>query len=209
MLHFYKGAPPEEISVEPRRVGVFPGAFNPVTWGHLALVRAAIEQHALVQVVFLLPKSFPHKKYVGADFEDRIALLQAALADDGRCAIASSRKELFCEIAAEIRANYPPDSQLFFLCGRDTAERIVDWDYGDAPGFTQQLEDFQLLAAPREGQYEPPSALRDRIHAVHLSSEWSTISSSAFREAFCQNQDWEQFVPPAVARIIRQNGTYD
>ena len=87
------------------------------------------------------------------------------------------------------------------------AERIVGWDYGDAPNFAQQLKDFQLLAAPREGKYEPPAALRKRIHIVHLSSEWSTISSSAFREAFCQNQNWERFVPPTVARVIRQNGT--
>ncbi len=42
MLRFYKGEPGEAGCV-----GIFPGAFNPVTRAHLAVARAAIEQHAL------------------------------------------------------------------------------------------------------------------------------------------------------------------
>ena len=143
MLHFYKGVLPVGTSTTAKRIGIFPGAFNPVTWGHLELARAAIGQHALVQVVFLLPTSLPHKNYVNAGFEDRILFLQAALANDERCAIASSQQGLFCEIAAEACKSYPPGSDFFFLCGRDAAERIVNWNYGDAPSFRRQLEDFQ------------------------------------------------------------------
>ena len=53
-------------SATSKRIGIFPGAFNPVTWGHLELARAAIEQYALGQVIFLLPTSLPHKNYVNA-----------------------------------------------------------------------------------------------------------------------------------------------
>ena len=203
MLRFYKDEPGEAGCV-----GIFPGAFNPVTRAHLALARAAIEQHALGQVVFLLPENFPHKQYVGAGFEDRIALLQVALAADERFAIASSEKGLFYEIAAEARESYSSGVELFFLCGRDAAERIVNWDYGDGPNFARQLEEFQLLAASREGDYEPPPALRGRVHAVRLPAEWSGISASAVREAISQDQDCGPLVPPAVARMIRERRLY-
>ena len=203
MLRFYKGEPGEAGCI-----GIFPGAFNPVTRAHLALARAAIEQHALGQVVFLLPENFPHKQYVGAGFEDRIALLQVALADEERFAIASSEKGLFYEIAAEARESYSSGVELFFLCGRDAAERIVNWDYGDGPDFSRQLEDFQLLAASRKGDYEPPPAFRPRIQTVLLSPEWSALSASAVREAVREGQDWEVLVPSAAARVIREKGLY-
>ena len=203
MLRFYKGEPGEA-----GRVGLFPGAFNPVTRAHLALAHAALEQHALAQVVFLLPRNLPHKQYVGAGFEDRLALLRAALSHEAQCAIASSEKGLFYEIAAEARESYPPGVELFFLCGRDAAERIVNWDYGNGPAFARQLEDFQLLAASREGDYEPPPDFRERIHAIRLPPEWSGVSASAAREAVRLDEDWETLVPPAAAGVIRERGLY-
>ena len=208
MLRFYKGEPGNGDPAGPGRVGIFPGAFNPVTQAHLALARAALKQHTLAQIVFLLPRNFPHKQYVGAGFEDRIALLRAALADQAQCAMASSEKGLFHEIAAEAREHYPAAVELFFLCGRDAAERIVNWDYGDGPNFARQLEHFQLLAASREGDYEPPPALRERIHTVRLPPQWSGISASAVRQAVRLDQDWESLVPAAAARVIREKGLY-
>ena len=208
MLRFYKGEPGNGDAAGSGRVGLFPGAFNPVTRAHLALARAAIEQYTLQRVVFLLPKNFPHKRYVGAGFGDRIAMLRAALADEAQCAIASSEKGLFHEIAAEARQHYPAAVELFLLCGRDAAERIVNWDYGDGPNFARQLEDFQLLAASREGDYEPPPALRERIQTVRLPPQWSVVSASAVREAIRLGQDWESLVPVAAARVIRDKGLY-
>lgn len=209
MLHFHKGAPFQGGHVERGNIGIFPGVFNPVTRAHLALVRASIEQYTLRQVVFLLPTSFPHKKYSDTGFENRILLLQAALAEDERCVVASSQTGLFYEIAAEVSECYPLNPQLFFLCGRDAAERIVSWNYDGALSFAQQLEKFELLVASRDGVYQPPPVLKKYIHTVHLSPEWNSISASGFRRAIRQNQNWERFVSPEVARIIRQRGIYD
>ena len=196
-------------SATSKRIGIFPGAFNPVTWGHLELARAAIEQYALGQVIFLLPTSLPHKNYVNARFEDRILFLQAALADDERYAIASSQQGLFCEIAAETRKSYPPGFDFFFLCGRDAAERIVNWDYGDTPSFKRQLEDFQLLVASRRGNYLSPPHLKERIHTIRMPAECDTISASAVRKAISQRKDWKRFVPLPVVHIILKKKIYN
>src|SRR5581483_9449122 len=88
----------------PSRLGVFPGSFNPVTVAHLALARAALRH--VDEVVFVLPRVFPHKNYRGATFEQRLELLRAATADEPAFAVATSDGGLFHEIARECREAY-------------------------------------------------------------------------------------------------------
>jgi len=83
----------------PQRVGVLAGAFNPVTVAHLALARAALSQ--VDEVVFVLPKLFPHKPYHGAPFSARVEMLRAATMDEPAFSIAAADGGLFVEIAGE------------------------------------------------------------------------------------------------------------
>ncbi|MGD0784120.1 MAG: adenylyltransferase/cytidyltransferase family protein, partial [Candidatus Aminicenantales bacterium] len=68
------------LSGAPARLGVLPGTFNPVTVAHLALARAALA--VVDEVLFVLPREFPHKEYAGASFDQRIEMLHAALAEE-------------------------------------------------------------------------------------------------------------------------------
>src|SRR5580692_13065109 len=136
----------------PQRVGVLAGAFNPVTVAHLALARAALSQ--VGEVVFVLPKIFPHKLYHGAPFAERVEMLRAAIADEPAFSIAAADGGLFVEIAAECREAYGKDVSLTFLCGRDAAERILNWDYGDPDAVEAMLRQFNLLVAARRGEFE-------------------------------------------------------
>src|SRR4051794_31945900 len=115
-----------------RRLGILPGTFNPPTRAHMALAGAALAQ--VDEVLFVLPREFPHKVYEGASFAERIEMLQLAAADEPHFSIASTGGGLFIEIARECRDAYS-DAALCFLCGRDAAERIVNWDYGDPQAF--------------------------------------------------------------------------
>ena len=72
--------------------------------------------------------------------------LSAGVADGG----------LFVEIAREAREQYP-GADIYLLCGRDAAERILTWDYGDPDFARKMLQEFKLLVAPRVGSYEPPA----------------------------------------------------
>src|SRR5208283_6107234 len=101
-----------------------------------------------------------HKNYDGASFAQRADMLRALLDGRPRLAAAASVGGLFIEIADECRAAYGPHAGLAFVCGRDAAERMVGWDYGNPNAINRMLEKFQLLVACREGAYEPPSHLR-------------------------------------------------
>lgn len=202
-VQYFQGAPPGA-----GRLGIFPGVFNPVTRAHLALARAARSQHRLDQVVFLLPRTFPHKEYEETSLEQRVALLAAATAQDPALAIACSKGGLFVEIAREFRAVCGSSVELLLLCGRDAAERIAGWDYGDGPPFARQLEEFQMLVASREGDYSIPAEYAGRIHLIRMPPAFDEVSSSAVRAAIEQGDAWEELVPEGVARWIRENRLY-
>src|SRR5579862_4406903 len=95
-LDFYRRA-----AGVPRSLGVLPAAFNPPTLAHLALARAALG--VVDEVLFVLPRQFPHKQYEGATFEERLEMLEAATSREPRFSIAASAYGLFAEIADECR----------------------------------------------------------------------------------------------------------
>ena len=203
MLRFWKGSPIRE-----GKVGVLPGAFNPPTVAHEALAAAARAQYGLDQVLFLVPEAFPHKDYEGATFEDRIAMLRAALANDAGYAIASSDQGLFIGIARQVRAMCADGVEICLICGRDAAQRIVGWDYGEGPSVGEQLREFQLLVASREGEYVPPVDCADRIHAVDLDRSVDAVSATRVREESAGGAQWRRWVTPEVAEEIMRRGLY-
>jgi nicotinate-nucleotide adenylyltransferase len=190
----------QRASGRPKRLGILPGTFNPITVAHLALAEAGLSQ--LDEVVFVLPRVFPHKDYSGASFDRRVAMLRAA-APPG-CSIASATGGLFLEIAHECRESYGADTRLAFLCGRDAAERIADWDYGRPGAFAEMLREFDLLVAARRGEYQAPPEFADAIRTLELAGKFDHISASEVRRLIGRGEAWEHLVPEAVRDSVRQ-----
>lgn len=180
-------------------VGVLPGAFNPPTVAHLALARAALPH--VEEVVFVLPKAFPHKTYEGAAFEDRVALLRAAAQDDPAFSIAVSNGALFAAIAGECREMYGAAARLSFLCGRDAAERILNWDYAGQTSVPEMLREFDLLVAARRGEIDPPLLARHAIRRLYLSDDLDSVSSTEVRRRIARGEPWEHLVPQAARKL--------
>src|SRR6266436_6594706 len=109
----------------PAKLAILPGAFNPPTRAHLAMAEAALT--VVDEVLFVLPRAFPHKEYTAAGFDQRLELLRAATAGHPRFSLAAADRGLFIDLAREARADYGEGTELFLLCGRDAAERIVSW----------------------------------------------------------------------------------
>ena len=142
------------------------------------------------EVLFVLPREFPHKPYEGASFEERIQMLQLAAAD---FSIASTSGGLFIEIARECQETYG-DAALSFLCGRDAAERIVNWNYGDPAAFAAMLNVFDLRVASRGGDYLPPPHLASRIHPLPMLPDYNAVSATDVRRRIARGEPWEHLV---------------
>ena len=182
------------------RLGVLPGSFNPITVAHLALADAALKM--VDEVVFVLPREFPHKTYSGASFAERVELLRMALAGKRRFSAAASEGGLFVDIAGECRAAYGADVRVSFLCGRDAAERIADWDYGRPGAFAEMLARFDILVAARAGEYCPPESLASSFARLEVSGAFDHVSASEVRARIANGEPWRHLVPAAVAQRV-------
>lgn len=195
------------------RIALFPGAFHPVTRAHLALAEAAARQ--VEEVWFVLAKQLPHKQYEGVPLEGRLEILAAAVQALPWAGIALSEGGLFLEIAREARQALQPQAALL-LCGRDAAERIVSWPYPAHQSISHQLEEYRLLVAARQGEYQPPRHLAHAIETLEAPTDWDALSSTLVRQHLALVQPdplstvppepptWQSLVPPEAVAAIRR-----
>jgi nicotinate (nicotinamide) nucleotide adenylyltransferase len=181
-----------------KRLGVLAGAFNPVTKAHLALLDAALA--VVDETVCFVPHTYPHKEIHGASLDDRIEMLRRA---GGDYRVESGEGGLFIEIAHQLHAIHP-DRDLYFICGRDAAERVVNWDYGEAGAIVRMLEEFHLLVAARQGEYAAPEHVEHRIHRLPLAAGYDELSSSEVRRRITAGEPWEHLVPESIVEMVRR-----
>jgi nicotinic acid mononucleotide adenylyltransferase len=147
---------------------------------------------------------FPHKEYSGASLGQRIELLDAASREMTGVSLGVANRGLFIEIAEECRQVYGSDVRLSFLCGRDAAERIANWEYGNPGAFAEMLRQFDLLIARRNGEYAPPPELAFGMERLHLPSSFDPVSASEVRDRLSRGEPWEHLVPAAIHESVRQ-----
>jgi nicotinate-nucleotide adenylyltransferase len=196
------------------RLGVLGGAYNPITHAHLVLARAALEQARLDEVLFVLSKIPPHKRIEGATIDQRLEMMRLAVAEMPFAAVGLCTHGLFLDIAAALREGYPGKLDVFFIVGRDAAERILTWPYPDPAAALQEMfAAFQLLVFRRRGEFTLPNLhllqrYADRINTLRLSEDLDQISSTAVREQAAAGRPLQGLVPEGVAAYIRRQGLY-
>jgi nicotinic acid mononucleotide adenylyltransferase len=185
----------------PARVVLFPGAWNPPTIAHVDVARMA--RHQADEVIWVLPRAFPHKGSEGAGFEARRRMLETLARQDAGFSAAISDGGLYAEMGEEARNYFGPEIEIAFVLGRDAAERIAAWDYG-APGvFDDFVRRHKLFVAARSGEYEPARQHREFISTLPMESSWDAVSSSEVRRRIGNGEDWRALVPPAIAGIVQ------
>ncbi|HVO84930.1 MAG TPA: nicotinate-nicotinamide nucleotide adenylyltransferase [Syntrophobacteria bacterium] len=196
------------------RLGVIGGAYNPITHAHLVLARAAFDQARLDEVLFVLSTILPHKPIEGAAIDQRLEMMRLAVAEVPFATVGLCTHGLFLDIAAAIREVYQGELDVFFIVGRDAAERILTWPYPDPAAALQEMfTAFQLLVFRRRGEFTLPTLhllqrYADRIHTLPLRKDLDQISSTAAREQAAAGRPLQGLVPERVADYIRGHGLY-
>jgi nicotinic acid mononucleotide adenylyltransferase len=186
---------------EVRRLALVPAAYHPPTRAHEALLRSALAH--VDAALAVLPETFPHKAYERVPFDARLELLSALVEAEPRASCATCEGGLFIEMAREARLAVP-GAEIWIVCGRDAAERIVNWRYDAHPSIEAQLDEFGLLVAPRQGLYVPPPGLERRIRGLEIGEEFQRMSSTDLRERIARGEPWAHLAPERLRdRIAR------
>jgi nicotinate (nicotinamide) nucleotide adenylyltransferase len=200
-LEFHYRDPVPGASQHSGRIALFPGAFNPPTIAHLAIARAARQWAG--EVVWTLPRAFPHKAFEGAPFEVRLAMLRRLLQSEPGFSLAIASGGLYVEMADEARDFFGPGVDIGLLCGRDAAERIASWDYGTPGVFEAMIERYSLLVAGRAGSlYLPLPHHAERIICLTMDPAFDAVSSTEVRRRLESGQTWRHLVPEPVAEMV-------
>jgi nicotinic acid mononucleotide adenylyltransferase len=179
-------------------VALLPGAWNPPTCAHTAMAEAALDWAD--RAILVLPRIFPHKPLEGAPFAVRAKWLALMAQGDPRLGAAVSDGGLFIEMAREVRA--AGAESVYLVCGRDAAERITGWDYSVGAGMEEQLNEYQILVAPRQGDFQPELTLASRIHTLRMGPEWHDVSSSEVRRRIEAGEAWRHLVPESIVDSV-------
>ena len=210
---------------EPRLVGIFGGTFDPVHLGHLRIALELFERVGLGEVRFVPAARPPHRAAPETPAELRVAMLEAAVADEPRFVV--DRRELdrpgpsYTVDTLESLAQDFPQSTLCLLLGMDAFLGLPKWHR-----WTALLDLAHIVVAHRPGSRLPDggelgallrarrtasaadlaSARAGRIHVEPVTQ--LDISASGLRAAVRAGHDPRYLVPDAVRRIIFETECY-
>jgi pantetheine-phosphate adenylyltransferase len=152
-------------------VAICPGSYDPVTYGHLDIIRRAAEIFDRVVVGVVRD---PHHKGTMFPVEERVAFIEEALADQG---VENVEVEVFAELVVDFARRFGAKTMVKGL-------RVIsdfEWEF--------QMNHLNRTLAPEiETVY------------VMASPQYSFVSSSGVKEIASFGGNVDELVPPAVAR---------
>lgn len=210
----------------PRRIGVFGGTFDPVHAGHLAVARAAAARCGLDLVLLMPALAPPHKEQPLASYSHRLAMLEAAVADDPALAVSlleaerqppSYTVDTLRELHRRLGAR-----EFYLILGADMFAEIRLWYR-----YTELFRLAHLIVVARPGPAADLSAIVATLPGPYLFAQqqqcWQRsdgsrifalphlaiqVSSSQVRKLLSEGRPVGDLLPGPVRAYIREHNLY-
>jgi nicotinate-nucleotide adenylyltransferase len=195
------------------RWGILGGVFDPVHFAHLTIAEQTRGALGLDHVVFV-PANVPvHKGPAQVSAEDRVAMLEAAIADNSaftvsRIEIESGISGYTADTVARLVAQMP-DCRFVLILSSESASHLPEWHEPE-----RLLDLAEICVVPRLGYANLP---REWIEAhfpgrvdrfTFVATSILGHSSSNIRLRLAAGMSVRYLVPPAVERYIGEHGLY-
>lgn len=193
-----------------RRVGIFGGSFDPPHIGHVQVARDVADALSLDEVLWVPAREPPHK--VGAELTApsiRLKMARAAASDDPRFRVSemelrrpapSYTIDTLRSVGSDLAGS---ESDLFLIMGFDQYRDFASWR---APDEIRNLATLAVMDRGGEGLGDADDGDREGI--VRVPVRRVDVSSTEVRARVGRGDDVSDLVPPAVERIIRDEGLY-
>ncbi len=166
------------------KIAVFGGAFNPIHLGHLRLANNIIEIYGFNRIVFV-PSGDNYSKENLAPENLRYKMIEISVNSNSNYDICNFELGEGIFVTSDLTVKHIQRqtfkrSQLFFLCGSDCLDKIVNW-----PTFKELIKFAHILICERTGfkietsfyqnplynKYSEKFILLDRDYVAPLSSK--------------------------------------
>jgi len=197
------------------KIGILGGTFDPVHNGHLKIAGEIMHTLGLDWVIFIPVGQSPFKAaYTVTPAEPRLEMLRLAVADNPEYVISTIEVErpgisYTVDTLQELKHQYQPDDELYFIIGWDSLERFTEWR-----GTDRIIEMCSLVAVPRPGWEKPDlEQLENDVpgissRVIFTDGPVIDISSSAVRDMVSRGEAIDGLVPGSVAEYIMKQKLY-
>jgi nicotinate (nicotinamide) nucleotide adenylyltransferase len=211
-----------------RRLGVFASSFNPPTTAHVELIQRASNAFALDEVLALAGRANADKLDYECSLEERLTMLTLAFAGQPRVSIGLSSHAFYVDMIDALASRYPGETDLHFIVGFDTFERVLDVDgryteryHRQFTGRTEALgylfANSSLIVAGRSGAglqsvallvEREPAVPGDRVSYLDFPADLGELSATEVRKRRREGQSISQLVPATVEAYVCEHGLY-
>ncbi|GAB3813681.1 nicotinate-nucleotide adenylyltransferase [Micromonospora zhanjiangensis] len=191
-----------------RRVGIMGGTFDPIHNGHLVAASEVADRFGLDEVVFV-PTGQPWQKTDEpvTPAEDRYLMTVIATASNpgfhvSRADIDRPGPTYTVDTLRDVRAEYGPKAQLFFITGADALEKILSWKDTD-----RMFELAHFIGVTRPGfELSAAHLPADAVSLVQVPA--MAISSTDCRARVAAGKPVWYLVPEGVVQYIAKRRLY-
>lgn len=204
-----------------KKIGLLLGSFDPIHIAHINVATCVLNAKLCDEVLFVVAKHNPWKKYEPAPFDDRCKMVEMALKPfNGVCKVCDLERDIEIptysyKVLDKIREQNP-DDELYIVAGSDTIRRIPRWKNFDTKikGKFKFIEvsrgkeeitlpngsgfPFAIRLSSYEGLGETPIIM---THAMD-------VSSTMIRNMVARGLKTYPLVPTDVATIIHAHNLY-
>ena len=199
-----------------KKLGIFSGAFNPLTLAHTRMVEDTVDRYPLNELLLLLAKANVDKAVFGLPLAARLLTVKTYAESRQAFSVGVSSHGRYIDKVAALASIFPPDTEFYFIVGYDTLVRIFDTKYytdfhaelqalfvsarfivaNRAEADIETIESF--MAQPEIRQYA------SYISNLLLPDAYAHISSTQVRELLARGEVIEHLVPPSILATLDQ-----
>jgi nicotinate-nucleotide adenylyltransferase len=191
-----------------RRIGIMGGTFDPIHHGHLVAASEVADRFDLDQVVFV-PTGQPWQKgdVAVSPAEDRYLMTVIATASNprfctSRVDIDRSGPTYTVDTLRDLKREFGPDADLFFITGADALSRILSWKDAD-----QVFAMARFIGVTRPGfELSAAHLPEDSVRLIRVPA--MAISSTDCRARVAAGEPIWYLVPDGVVQYIAKRGLY-
>jgi nicotinate-nucleotide adenylyltransferase len=191
-----------------RRIGIMGGTFDPIHHGHLVAASEVANRFTLDEVVFV-PTGEPWQKgdIAVSPAEDRYLMTVIATAANpqfhvSRVDIDRDGPTYTVDTLRDLRAEYGPKAQLYFITGADALQRVLSWKDAD-----QMFGMAHFIGVTRPGFALSDAHLpADTVSLVQVPA--MAISSTDCRARVAMGKPVWYLVPDGVVQYIAKRRLY-
>ncbi len=189
-----------------KRVGIFPGSFNPVHTGHLIIAHYFLLNTDLEEIWFLVSPQNPLKGESELLAEDhRFEMLTVAI--EGEVGFLACNREFtlprpsYTVNTLQVLSKENPELDFVLIIGNDNLEIFDKWK-----DFKKILETTDVYVYPRKETQRNQFSTQERVKTIEAPI--IEISSTLIRAAVAQGRLPKYLVPDRVLDLIVSRGYY-